>query len=90
MAHYAVTERDARGKRCCGPEGCGQPIATNNRREERYCITSKCMAWSWYDHSPAQLGDKARGFCALINYEIRDDGNPVTPRRAEPGNLMER
>ncbi len=67
MAVYAMTEHEANAKRCCGPEGCGQRIAANNRRDERYCIASKCMAWGWYDNRPEERGDKARGFCSLVN-----------------------
>ena len=39
-----MTEDQAKTKRCCGPEGCGDYIHKDTS-QERYCIGSQCMAW---------------------------------------------
>lgn len=38
-----MTEEEARTKRCCGPEGCGNSDANGRRR----CIASDCAAWRY-------------------------------------------
>ena len=63
MAILVITEKEAQLKRCCGPEGCGRLVTENNR----FCIGSDCMAWSWWNYHPKKLGNMARGFCALVN-----------------------
>ena len=40
-----MTEDEARGKRCCGPDGCGDE--GNERDGRRWCNGSACMAWRW-------------------------------------------
>lgn len=37
--HPMYEEEEAKLKRCCGPEGCG------DGRPKRYCVASDCMAW---------------------------------------------
>ena len=44
-----MTEDEAKTKRCCGPEGCGDYIHKDTQRE-RYCIASECMAWQATDN----------------------------------------
>ena len=69
----ARTEAEAKSKRCCGPNGCGErlPGMTSNARHERWCIASACMAWDW----AANLGSEAWpagteiGYCGLTHPE---------------------
>lgn len=43
-----VTEQDAKNKRCCGPDGCGdvkRGVTGMRASDERFCIGSECMGW---------------------------------------------
>ena len=42
-----MTEDEAKTKRCCGPEGCGEEHSANTTgfTTARYCIGSACMGW---------------------------------------------
>ena len=62
-----MTEKEARLKRCCGPEGCGW-VCPND--DERYCVASDCMAWSldktkWKTINGTRIHD--HGYCGLAN-----------------------
>lgn len=76
----ALTEAQARDKRCCGPEGCGETRWLDGRPLGRFCIGSACMAWEW-DRAPGEslfdpaTGDRAghrrsqedaTGYCGLV------------------------
>jgi hypothetical protein len=58
-----MTEAEAKKKRCCGPDGCGEKRNTQLGAEphpmapkQRYCIGSACMAWrDWGDKSHCGL-----------------------------------
>lgn len=61
-----VTDEAARGKHCCGPDGCGEPrqdivetygdLKMVAPRGPRFCVGSDCMAWEWgeteYEEAP--------------------------------------
>lgn len=40
-----ITDEDAQGKLCIGPEGCGTYSLGPPGQEERRCAGSRCMAW---------------------------------------------
>lgn len=43
----SLSEAEAKGKRCCGPEGCGTTLAAagTSVAHWRFCVASACMAW---------------------------------------------
>jgi hypothetical protein len=74
-----MTEEEAKGKRCCGPEGCGEPGKTHGpyyHRVGRVCIGSACMAWRKVMEYTTDINgdrietrDTGAGYCGLA-------GNP--------------
>lgn len=58
----ALTEAQARDKRCCGPEGCGGPRRLDDQPVfvGRFCIGSACMAWRW-QKPPGEMAWRAGG-----------------------------
>ena len=66
-----MTENQARGKRCCGPNGCGyvdDEQDVNCINAERWCIASGCAGWLWDKvYAPGvQPKDHIEGHCGLI------------------------
>ena len=71
-----MTEDEAKTKRCCGPEGCGDSADSGSPYYDdigRCCIGSKCMAWRW-EMTPIRAAEvnargdakaKASGHCGL-------------------------
>lgn len=68
-----MTEEEAKAKRCCGPEGCGERNHQDLTRQDqqfaimllpRFCIGSACMAWR---ERYGGVGNDAhrQGFCGL-------------------------
>ena len=53
-----VTEKEAKNKRCCGPDGCGDKPAIG----PRLCIGSACMAWRPMIDWATAKGDIVSGF----------------------------
>ena len=51
-----VTEKEAKNKRCCGPDGCGDKPAIG----PRLCIGSYCMAWDWIVVWPSGASERRR------------------------------
>ena len=71
-----VTEKEAKNKRCCGPDGCGDKPAIG----PRLCIGSACMAWRHHfetvrvdngDRTTNEAWLKARGTDAEFEVEER-------------------
>lgn len=64
-----MTEEQAKTKRCCGPENCGDvgnPDATGYRH--RWCNGSACMAWRWFQ--PGHDPDLGRQFPDLMQSDL--------------------
>lgn len=61
-----MTEDDAKKKRCCGPEGCGQLRFVELTRV-RFCIGSECMAWR------CATASIRSGYCGLAEKEYSLD-----------------
>ena len=75
-----ATEEEAKTKRCCGPEGCGnvrvsadldgvyRPVANT-----QLCIGSACMAWRWFGVVSTMLVDvnlppPKHGYCGYARH----------------------
>jgi hypothetical protein len=72
-----IIETEAKNKRCCGPDGCGEQ-RHGNPEVARWCIGSLCMAWRKVDQigigPDGKLRDRDldgrtkwvyRGYCGL-------------------------
>jgi hypothetical protein len=54
-----VTEEEAKRKRCCGPDQCGE-VPFGGDLDKRYCIGEQCMAWRY-----ALIANDS-GYCGLV------------------------
>ncbi len=77
-----LSEEEARKTQCCGPEHCGEIVATGtteivpgqvHKSAHRVCVASKCMGWLWVNESGDETVHAVGGVAPLLE-RLEDEG----------------
>lgn len=81
-----LTEEEARERRCCGPQNCGDTRGSQRVEASattpvmnsplRYCITSACMAWRFgmlttIESGPPPWKVTPLGYCGIAGTQVQ-------------------